>query len=265
MADNRKYEKYDDTTREYLARNRLPSHESSAPVRVTSLPMPYTSAGIPGLTVRDMPFLSDTNSLGFVLNSNALKNEMSNRTMKPNIFVRPDADNHTIGHETEHLLARQNLGFSQSTRDKFEELLKESGTKPYLGTASFLNGLAESLPYLKEKYGISDGYMDKGFIRRDGSVGLHELLATLAGAESTLGVDLTKDPELRKTMFKDKSVREAYNAVTGLRQTRLDPRDIAPYTRVEEPAGPGITDKLKSMLGFANGGMVPDAGNTKLI
>jgi hypothetical protein len=139
---------------------------------------------------------------------------------------------------------------------------KNSGSKQNL----FLDGLKQSLPHLEEKYGIKNGYMNPKFIDSQGKVGLYEIFATLAGAESQLGVDLTKDPELRKTMFKDKDVREAYNAVTGLRQTRLDPRDLPPYTRQPENE-PGLMDKAKKALGFSKGGSIDKAlrGGSKLI
>ena len=68
-----------------------------------------------------------------------------------------------------------------------------------------------------------------------------------------------------RNYFKDKNIREAYNAVTGLRQTRLDSKDLPPYTRIPEPADPGMMDKIKKYLGFANGGYVENAGNKKLI
>jgi hypothetical protein len=263
MAD----ERYDDTTRKYLANMGVPSSESSSPVRQFKTPPTNTVSGISGLAVRDMPYLEGTNTRGFVLGSNAVDEEMNNRKLQPNIFVNPKADNQTIGHEAEHLLARQNLGFAQLTREKFRELLEKNGTNKYDGTRTFLNGLKESLPYLKDKYGIKNGYMNKDFIDEQGHVGLYEILATLGGAESSLGVDLTKDPELRKTLFKDKSIREAYNAVTGLRQTRLDPRDLPPYTIVEEPSEPGMLSKFKKALGFAKGGMVDKSisGGSKLI
>jgi hypothetical protein len=209
--------------------------------------------------VRNMPYLSNTDTRGFILSSNRLKDEAANRGMQQNIFVAPEADNQTIAHETEHLLARQATGFPTSTREKFRELAGGYGA-----TDAFLAGLEKSAPYLEEKYGIKNAYMDPKFIRNLGQRGLYEILATLGGAESALGVDLTKDPELRKTLFKDKNIREAYNAVTGLRQTRLDARDLPPYTRVPEPEESTAT-KLKKLLGFANGGPVPNAGNSKLI
>lgn len=41
------------------------------------------------------------------------------------------------------------------------------------------------------------------------------------------------DPEVRK-IFKTSAMRESYDAVTGLRQNRLDARDLPTYTRIPE-------------------------------
>lgn len=229
-------------------------------------PMPNTAAGLPGLAVQMDPSLLGSNTLGYIRSSNVIADKEKNQARPQTVFVSPENDRgHTVGHEVEHLLARQNTGFSQSTREKFDQLLSDKWSKQVDLRNNFLEGLKESLPYLKEKYGIDDGYMTPEFIKQQGRVGMYEILATLGGAESALGVDLTKDPVLRKTMFKDRNVREAYNAVTGLRQTRLDPRDLPPYTRVEEPVEPGMMGKLKRMMGYAEGGYVENAGNTKLI
>lgn len=220
-------------------------------------PMPNTAAGLPGLAVQMDPSLAGTNTLGYVKSSNVLADKTKNQGRPQTVFVSPEGDHgHTVGHEVEHLLARQNLGFSQMTRDKFHELLGDDARSRLRAQGSFLDGLIKSAPYLKEKYGIEDAYMDPNFIKRQGGVGMYEILATLGGAESSLGVDLTKDPELRKTLFKDRAVREAYNAVTGLRQTRLDPRDIPPYTKIEEKPEPGMLGKLKHMMGYAKGGFI---------
>lgn len=198
---------------------------------------PYTLMGVPNAQAYTAPDLAGTNVKGFVLGSNLLKNEKQNRGASPAIFLSPTAEQDTVAHEAEHLLARQNAGFPQMTREKFKEILLDkapmsSSTK----LNSFLEGLTKSLPYLKEKYGIANGYMNKDFIKKQGEVGLFEIFATLAAAESTQNVDLTKDPELRKTLFKDQAVREAYNAVTGLRQTRMDAKDLPPYTPIDEPS-----------------------------
>ena len=251
---------YDDTTRSWLKESGLPSYEGATSIRKPSGFMPYTEAGIPGLIVRDMPYLTDSNARGLILSSNKIKDENKNRGMQQNMFMQPSAGKQAVGHEMEHLLARQNAGFTTEPRDRFATMV---GDPKFTSVVpDFLNGLKASLPHLKEKYGIEDGYMTPDFIDKKGSVGLYEIFATLAGAESALNVDLTKDPELRKTMFKDQNVREAYNAVTGLRQTRLDSKDLPPYTPIPEP---GMMDKVKKYLGFANGGYIENAGNNKLI
>lgn len=65
---------------------------------------------------------------------------------------------------------------------------------------------------------------------------LHEYFADLSGLETEYGVDLTQDPVIRKEVFNDDpKIIQAYKAVTGLRQTRLDAKDIAPYTYVPPP------------------------------
>lgn len=261
MAD----ERYDDRTAEMLFLNRMSPIERDTRVREGQFPS--NTAGIPNLLVREMPALQGTNRQGFVLGSNVVKEEMANRGMQPNIFVAPGATPETIAHEAEHLLARQNAGFPQLTRNKFIDMLDGSPLQKEKTIQGFLNGLVKSAPYLKEKYGINNAYTDPDFIKEDGHTGLYEIFATLAGTESAKNVDLTKDPELRKTLFKNKDVREAYNAVTGLRQTRLDPRDLPPYTRQpeKEEAPSGALSKLKKLAGFANGGYVASAGNSKLI
>lgn len=261
-----KDDEYDAVTREYLMKAGLPFEESAAPVIRDQSKLPYTAAGLPTLRARQMDALKGTNMYGFMFSSNELAKKDSNRGLGQDVFLSPNARPSTAAHEIEHLLARQNLGFSQLTRDKFGELISPNPTDQMKATSSFLDGLKESLPYLKEKYGLSGKYMTPQFIDKQGRVGLYEILADLGGIESHLGVDLTKDPELRKTMFKDKNVREAYNAVTGLRQTRTDARDLPPYTRLpEKDESGGVVNKLKKLIGYAEGGAIPEAGSKKLI
>ena len=145
--------------------------------------------------------------------------------------------------------------------DKFDELI---GEKSGAQRKQFVKDVIGAAEHLKTKYGIEDAYFDPRMLEQGGTA-LYEQLASLAGYEAANNVDLTKDPVLRKTLFKNKEVRETYNAITGLRQTRLDARDLPPYTRQSEPAEPGMMDKLKKMIGYANGGYVENVGNNKLI
>lgn len=250
---------YDDFTRDALIQSGLPARESATKLLDTK-GLPANTAGIPGLLLRAMPVLDNTNVRGMMLADSRTSQNMANRGVQPNIFIRPDAPRDTIAHEAEHLLARQNLGYPSLVNKKFDELVdnwKERG--------KFVKNALDAAPYLKEKYGIENAYFDPEAVKEmGGSVVLYEQLASLAGAEAAQNVDLTKDPVLRKTLFKDKNVRETYNAITGLRQTRLDPRDLPPYTRQpekEEPKSMGA--KLKELIGYANGGYVAKAGNKK--
>jgi hypothetical protein len=252
MSDNR----LDDQTLAMLAREGIYPHGTSA--RSTK-GMPANTAGIPGLLVRDARELQGTNTRGFVLDSSR---PGVNPKLKDAMFLAPDAGNETVAHEAEHLMARRQLGSAASINTKFDELLGGTDRK---ARAGFVNAAIQAAPYLAEKYGLESGYFDPKMAKFQGSRApnlLYEQLATLASIEQAQGVDLTKDPILRKTLFKDKNIRETYNALTGLRQTRLDARDLPPYTRQPEQ-DPGVVQKLKSLLQFANGGRVDHAGNRK--
>lgn len=219
--------------------------------------LPPNTAGIPNLLVKETPELRGSNTSGFVLSDPRIKQMERNRGMAQAMFVAPGASPETVAHEAEHIMARTQLGHPAKINDKFSELINKPNAR-----GDFVRAAIDMAPYLKSKYGLSNAYFDPRILKRnEAATVLYEQLASLAAVEQTLGVDLTKDPELRKTLFKDKDVRETYNALTGLRQTRLDPRDIAPYTRVPEPkeTAQSLLEKTKKSLGF-NGG-----GSTKII
>jgi len=229
-------------------------------------PLPSTAAGLPGLTVAYAPEL-DPGVRGEVFSSNAVAAQDYNRGRPQAVYLRPgmspEQEKQTIAHELEHLLARQNTGMAVKQRDEFIRMLTEGRTPREF--FNFFDGLKESLPYLREKYGLNNAYMTPEFIDKRGGDGLYEILATLASAESANNVDLTKDPELRKTLFKSRKAREAYNAATGLRQTRTDAKDLPPYTKQTEKPEPGIMGRMKHLLGYSMGGRIDNAGNNKLI
>jgi len=228
---------------------------------IPSREQPYTSAGLPSLQVFDTPALQGTNTQAFMLGSNRIADFDKNRRQAQAVFMRSDATPYALAHEQEHLLARQGLGTPAAINSKFDELV---GKKSSSVRNRFVKDAIGAAEHLKTKYGIEDAYFSPQMLEQGGTA-LYEQLASLAGYEAANNVDLTKDPVLRKTLFKDKEVRETYNAITGLRQTRLDARDLPPYTRQSEPAEPGVIDKLRKMIGYANGGYVENAGTHKII
>jgi hypothetical protein len=56
-----------------------------------------------------------------------------------------------------------------------------------------------------------------------------EQMATLSALEQITGKSLTRDPEMKK-LFPSVKVMSVYDALTGPRQTRMDPRDLPPST-----------------------------------
>ena len=229
--------------------------------KIPSREQPYTSAGLPSLQVFDTPALQGTNTQAFMLGSNRVADFDKNRRQAQAVFMRSDATPYALAHEQEHLLARQGLGTPARINSKFDELVGEKGGAQ---RKQFVKDAVGAAEHLKTKYGIEDAYFDPRMLEQGGTA-LYEQLASLAGYEAANNVDLTKDPVLRKTLFKNKEVRETYNAITGLRQTRLDARDLPPYTRQSEPTEPGVIDKLRKMIGYANGGYVENAGTHKII
>jgi len=251
---------FDKVTYDALLRNGVyPEGTANLPTKG----LPPNTAGIPNLLLREARELEDTGTRGFVVDS---ARPGVNPTLADAMFVARGSGPSTVAHEAEHLMARRQLGSSSKINSKFDELMGEGGRKT---RSAFVNAAIEAAPYLQEKYGLKSGYFDPKMAQHQGPLApnlLYEQLATLASIEQTQGVDLTKDPVLRKSLFKDKNVRETYNALTGLRQTRLDPRDLPPYTRQpEKEETSSLGQKLKNLMGFANGGFIdkPIKGGSK--
>lgn len=239
-----------------------------------------TYQGLVNPVIRQDPRLRGSDTTGYVVKSPYLRDDYANQGLPEEIWMRPGlkTPEKTASHEANHILARKQ---ALNINEAFDDLLgdfrikeKKDGTqeKEYLGKirSQFVQNASDAYPYLQEKYGLESGYFQPEMLKYQAKAGkmpllLEEQLATLASIEDTQGVDLTKDPVLRETLFKDPNVRETYNALTGLRLTRTDSKDLPPATRLAEPEGPGMIDKLRKMIGFAEGGYVTNSGNSKLI
>jgi membrane-bound lytic murein transglycosylase B len=235
---------------------RLMREERMSPSSLQRTTLPKGSAqtatiALPGLRAYVDPALTDTYTAGYVFGDAPV----GDTTM----FLRGDRDLDTVAHESEHLLAKRQLEHPTEINSLFDSMFgdKEQGKS---ARSSFVRNAVDLYPYLQEKYGVQSAYFQPemyDYQRRYGAAQnlLYEQLATLSAIEQNQKVDLTKDPELRKTLFSDKGVREAYNALTGLRQTRLDSKDIRPHTRVPEKETSTL-DTVKQFLGFKDGGEV---------
>lgn len=142
-----------------------------------------------------------------------------------------DSDpNVTRAHEIEHVLSQQNLGPPGSMSKKWNELAPTS-------SAQVMQRMIVNAPYLQEKFGLpaDEFYFDPEFMQDPNYQNMiDEQFATLSALEQLKNKRLTDDPYVRENILTTPQDRAAYNAMTGLRQTRLDPRDIAPYTPVSD-------------------------------
>lgn len=174
----------------------------------------------------------------------------------------------TRAHEMEHVLADQGLGSATKLNTLWDKLSTSDGGA-YRGQV--VKRLVEHAPYLQKNWGLDPADAQAGYFspnvlkRRDAHNFLYEQMATLSALEQAKNKRLTDDPYVRKNILTTKGERETYNALTGLRQSRLDAKDIPPYTRQDDKTDPSAFQKLKAMLGFASGGVVPNEGNHKLI
>jgi hypothetical protein len=239
------------------------------PREITAQNSPSTLfAGIPGAKVLEASGLKDTNTRGFILapaseghmrtediiflapplskKSLDILYKQSPKTIYPN--ENPELSQRvTLAHETEHNLKRR---AGVDLNDTFDNLTQQARDENYIGSLfkkpasvlrkEFVNDAVNVASYLKDKFKVSlPGYFREGakpYV-------FDEQVASLAGLEETFGVDLTQDPFLRETLFNDADVRRAFRAITGLRQTRLDAKDLAPHTLT--PDAPYYPDASK--------------------
>ena len=230
---------------------------------------PTITAGIPGLKMYQDPFLEGTNSGGYMVDA-APKMTTDALFLTPNPPT-PQRGMMTAAHEVEHLLAKRQFDTGAAALNTMFDQLSDNPQSKDL-RATFVQDAVKAFPYIQEKYGIKSAYFDPKMLKIQGSRApnlLYEQLATLASVEAATGVDLTKDPYLRKNLFKNREVREIYNALTGLRQTRLDAKDLPPHTRIKEKDSGRISDFMESIGGksYSEGGFVdkPLSGGSKLI
>lgn len=232
--------------------------------RMRRVPAPEgipTLLGTPGLQVHEDPSLSDANP-GYMFSKFSPVDAM---------FVKPGAGKDVVAHENEHLMARRQFAHPAYLNTVFDEM---AGKKGDVLRNKFVQDASKVYPYLQEKYGLKSSYFQPEMLKYQGDVApnlAYEQLADLAAIEATTGVDLTKDPYLRKNLFKNRETREIYNALTGLRQTRLDSKDLPPHTRQKEVGSNLLTDIKEALTPKSyskkKGGLVdkPLPGGSKLI
>jgi len=177
-------------------------------------------------------------------------------------------------HEIEHALSAQGLGSGAALNSLWDKLTEAD--KDYrVGRGSVVGRLIKHAPYLEKNWGldptaVKSGYFSKEVLdRKDARNFLYEQLATLSALEQLKNKKLTEDPYVRENIFRTPAERETYDALTGLRQTRLDAKDLPPHTRQPEKMKATLLERIRSTNWFAQGGLVdkaaPEAYRSKLI
>jgi hypothetical protein len=225
-----------------------------------------TLFGTPGVQVYEDPSLSGTGTAGYVPASFVPVDAMFVRPISGHEGARRE---HVVAHENEHLMARRQLHRPSMVNTLFDDM---AGAKSNALRTQFVKDASKIYPYLEKKFGLNSMYFQPEMLEYQGARApnlVYEQLAELAAIEANTGVDLTKDPYLRKNLFKNREVREIYNALTGLRQTRLDSKDLAPHTRQKETGSSLFSDIKEKVMPkrFNKGGLVdmPIPGGKKLI
>jgi hypothetical protein len=211
---------------------------------------PTVDAAIPNLRARGYKGMTGTR--GFMREKD--ENDM--------VFVNTDKygtdkeRDFTLLHEAEHVLQKKGLDSPSKINSEFDKVVGDDGSSRRQMTRALTT--PDVREHLKKNWGITDSYFDPKMYEIQGSRAknlLYEQFASMAAAENQKGVeaDMTKDPFLRKHVFDTAAKREAFRGMVGLRQTRLDAKDLKPYTRVKEKedtrsVGEKADDTIRSFL-----------------
>ena len=139
---------------------------------------------------------------------------------------------HTPQHEFEHILQNRVAARYDTSYDRqvIGEYAKLGGNTTAL--IQHLERSAASMP-LRERLQSIAGTAPAAYIGglSGKQFSLAEQFAELSSLETFSGKDLTKDPVVRKEFFgNDDALIATYRATTGLRQERLDAKDLPPMT-----------------------------------
>lgn len=170
------------------------------------------------------------------------------------VILAPNQPPYVKAHEMEHVLANQGLGVASRLNSLWDaQVGKEGATR-----GEIVKRLLEHAPHLVKEWGLPqqdlvDGYFSPTVAKRsDMHNFLYEQLASLSAAEQDKNKRFTDDPYVRKHILKTPAERETFDALTGLRQTRLDAKDLPPYTRQKEKSetvkNTGMFESLKRKI-----------------
>ena len=206
-----------------------------APYRSAQEQLAYLEAMNPGVVINERPLVQGT--YGYVRSS-------APDVLNISTSQSPAQAEQTRLHEMEHsldfrggdILGRPNVRRTDQTYRAYYLMNKD-----WSPIRQFTENVANNREKLEKFFGMP---MTAGYLKmspeerkiakeKNGRDALlpffDEQLASLSALEQTTGKSLTRDPEMRK-LFPSTKMMAVYDALTGLRQTRLDARDLPPHT-----------------------------------
>jgi len=235
---------------EYLERR--PTPESREPIRSRKAMEAFLKAANPRLEIEERPLPGGR--FGFVRADDPDTLVISTRQF-------PAQREETAFHELEHSLSERGgnpLGklskegkpIVMDNNYRFDVLYnqdKKIGGEGRFARFDMMNRFIKNKDKLEKFFGRP---FDSNYFSREPESGLFaEQIADLSALEQVTNKSLTRDPEMRKLLFPDDKSAAVYDAITGLRQTRLDAKDLSPYTP-NYPEEKSMMDWIRGKLGM---------------
>jgi hypothetical protein len=235
---------------DYLKRR--PTPKSREPIRSRKAMEAFLKAANPRMEIEERPL--PEGRLGFVREADPDTLVISTRQF-------PAQREETAFHELEHSLSERGgnpLGklnkegepLVMDNNYRFDVLYNQdnrTGGKGRSVRFDMMKRLIDNKDKIEKFFGrpIDSGY----FSGKPGSGLFAEQIADLSALEQVTNKSLARDPEMRKLLFPDDKAAAVYDSITGLRQTRLDAKDLPPYTPIF-PEEKGMMDLIKEKLGM---------------
>ena len=205
----------------------------------------YLEASIPDLKIVEDPRLQLSGRKGQVRMDvpNIISISPTQKDMDREAVLLHEAEHSRVGKAVQGMPEREQ--FDNDIR--FDRLYGDKGNT----RGKIVKSFVDNKDKIEKFFGVNipDVYFEKLMYKnqsRFGSPGalFEEQIATLSALEQLTNKSLTKGmPEL----FPDDKSAAIYDAITGLRQTRLDAKDLPPFTPQYKSGLDWIKEKLKSL------------------